>query len=594
MRSDHDSTTAATTATGVSLGPVLRVLVLADLLGGQVGEPTPVAPGGLEACLASFEPSLQLRVPNRLGIGAPELACTLAFRTLQDFNVDRLSRAHPLIQALIRVRAVLTETASGQISPGAVADRLLAAAGDGELSEALRERRSSAPTGPTAPSTGSAVDSLLGMVTVPATGASPGALSAALAAALAGGTEQALAALAAVDHRLTLQLSAVSDAAPVRDLEAAWRGLAFMHSRVPSGAPVRIEVQPTPKADFLDAFYDAHFDREHAGEADPALGLVVLGFGFDRSPRDIEDMQHAARMAASLGVPFVGEAAPEFFGVRTLPLAVAMPDLARKCRGPEYAKWSRLRTDESSLWLALAFNRPLLRPAWGEPGAEAAAFVLDASAVGGANRPLYGAGSWALATSVVQGYAAEGLLFPAAGNEGPAVLSGLATRLTRLGKAEPVAMAAEVALTDQKALELIESGFAPLVCQPGTDRAYFLSAPSTHAVTRYDTEDATSASFRAATLPYQLFASAAARALQGAARTCPAGRDDSAVAAHVHAALLAFLGTVEPSPRPEEAEVEVAPALNAPHLWDVSVRLRPGFGIYGGSVDLVLGTQAAR
>jgi len=567
---------------------------MADLAAGQVEAPRRIEPGELETAMATLEPALQLRVPNRLGVGAPELACTLSFRALADFAPQRLARAHPLTAGLLRIRGVLAQAVGGTAGAGSLAERLAAAAGDGELAALVQKRPAAAVPAP--PAGGSAVDSLLDMVQAPpARPAASEPLGVVLAAAAAaGGGPAATAALAAVDDHLTLQLGVIADAPALRELEAAWRGLGLLLERVQPGGSVQLEFQPTPKDDFLDAFYDTHFEREHAGEVEPPLGLVALGFAFDRSPRDTEALQHAARMAASLGVPFVGEIGPEFFGVKQLGLAAAMPDLGRKSRGPEYAKWNRLRTDESSLWLALAFNRVLLRPAWGEPGAEVEGFEWNSAAAGPANRPLFGSGGWALAAVVVQGYLAEGLRFPAAGPEGPAVLAGLPSRIAKPGKAEPAAISVEAAISDQKALELVESGFAPLVGVPGGGRAYFLSAPSIHAVTRYESEEATSASFRAATLPYQLFASAAARALQSAARACPAGAGEEAVKERVHRALLAFLATAEPGPSPEEVEVEVAPALAAVHLRDVSVRLRPAFPIYGGSVDLVLGTQAAR
>lgn len=591
MSSDTGITSAVPPAAASRPARPLRVLALADLAAGKVEATRRVDAGTPEALMAALAPTLQLRVANRLGVGAPELACTLSFRGLADFAPARLARAHPLTAALLRVREVLA--GEGRNEPGALREPLFAAAGEGELAEAMRARPAAVAAAP--PAGGSPVDALLDMVQAPAVPAAPSSpLGEALAAAASGGGQAVAAALAAVDYRLTLQLAAIADAPPVRDLEAAWRGLAFLLARVQAGGPVRVEVLPTPRADLLDAFYDEHFAREHAGDTDPALGLVVLGFAFDRSPRDGEDLQQVARMAASLGVPFVGEVGPEFFGVRQLGLVATMPDLGRKARGPEYAKWNRLRADESSLWLALACNRPLLRPAWGEPGAAVEGFTWDAAAAGGANRPLFAAGAWALAAAVVQGYQAEGPRFPVAGAEGPALLAGLPTRAVRVGKAEPMALAVEVPLSGDKALDLVECGFAPLVGVAGSDRAHFLSAPSLHAVTRYDTEEATAASFRSVTLPFQLFASAAARALRAAARSCPAGADEERVKTHVHAELLAFLATAEAAPGPEEVEVEVAPTPGAAYQWDISVRLRPAFPIYGGSVDLVLGTQTAR
>lgn len=574
----------------------LRLLVLADLAAGRGEAPSPVTADTLASFLERTAPSLNLHVPNRLGIGPQELPCALAFRTFDDFNVDRLARAHPLLEAVARVRATLEAARGGRPLAAELLPSLLDACGGGELGTAIRERLVSNPVEAPAHTGDSAVDSLLGLVAVatvppPTTGLVEGLVN-----VLTGpGTESALDdALRILDNRLTLQLAVLADAAPLRDLEASWRGLRLLLERLRPDAPVVIEVQPTSKLDLLESFYDTHFEPEHGGKTDRPLGLVLAAFAFDRTPRDIEDLQDAARMAASLGVPFLLEAAPEFFGVKQAGLVVAMPDLAGKCRGPEYAKWNRLRADDASLWLTMAFNRVLLRPAWGDAGTEVASFGWDGTAAGAANRPLWGSGAWALGAAVLQGFAAEGLRFPVAGAEGPAVLTGLQTHLYRIGKAEPVALAVETAISDQKALELVESGFAPLVGLLGLGRAYFLSAPSVRAVARYDSEEATRASFRAATLPYQLFGSAAARALAGAASECAAGLGEDVVRARIHAALLDFLASAEPITEPEEVEVEVIGSPNSIHLLDVAVRLRPAFPIYGGPVDLVLGTQALR
>ena len=434
MSSDTATTSAVTSTFGSHPAPVLRLLVLSDFAGGRAEAPRWVELDGLESLMAALEPTVRLRVPNRLGVGAPELACTLAFRRLADFAPERLARGHALTSTLLRIREALADGADGRTGAGQLAERLLVAAGDSELASLVRERPAAATTA--SPSGASAVDSLLGMVQVPTVQATSSlALETALGAAAAAGSGPAVAAaLAAVDYRLTLQLATFADAPALRELEAAWRGLELLLARVQPGGPVQVHAQPASKDDYLDSFYDTHFEAEHAGEVDPPLGLVVLGYAFDRSPRDTESLHHAARLASSLGVPFIAEVGPEFFGVKQLSLVATMPDLGRKSRGPEYAKWNRLRADESSLWLALAFNRVLLRSAWGEPGAAVAGFAWDAAAAGAANRPLFGSGVWALAAAVAQGYLAEGPRFPMAGAEGPALLSGLVIRMARVGK----------------------------------------------------------------------------------------------------------------------------------------------------------------
>jgi type VI secretion system protein ImpC len=269
-------------------------------------------------------------------------------------------------------------------------------------------------------------------------------------------------------------------------------------------------------------------------------------------------------MGESLRIPFLAAVGAPFWGLRQARLLAGLPDLVRKVQGPEYAKWNGLRAEEASLWLCLAANRLLLRNAWSEGGT-----------------PLWGCGAYALAAVLVQGFAAGGVGFPLAGDP---------SRLPDLPGAPPV----EVLLPDAKTLELARIGLSPLTAARGETTAHFPSLPTLHAPKRYDKEEATRSAAIVATLPYQAFGGAAAHALQSLARATGGGLEPEEVRRRFSDGLLAFLAGAEEAPAAEEVEVEVQPSAGDPGIWEVLARLRPKFQIYGGDVDLVLGSVVPR
>ena len=357
----------------------------------------------------------------------------------------------------------------------------------------------------------------------------------------------------------------------LRALEAAWRGVALLAAR--TGPAVRLEILPASREDFLGVFWDRIFDEEHEGGSETPLSAVVLGYEFDRSPADVELLRNLGRMGDSLRVPFLGAVGPAFWGIRQAKLLATLPDLARRLEGSEYAKWNGLRREEVALWLCLAANRPTVRDAW-SPN----------------DRPLHAPGGFALGAVLAQSFAAAGVRLPLTGPHPPA-------RLDDLVATEPV----EVPLSDQKALELSRAGLAPLVARKGEPGAFFSAVPTLQIPKRYDQEEASRAAAAVATLSYQVFAGAAAHALQGLGRDLGPGNAAEEVQRRAEEEMAAFLATAgEPSsagaPQVQvpEVQVEIQSPADAPDVWEVMARLRPSFPISGAEVDLVLGSLVPR
>ncbi|HEV7515781.1 MAG TPA: type VI secretion system contractile sheath large subunit [Thermoanaerobaculia bacterium] len=574
---------------------VLRLLAVADLapgrgIGGGGSGPLAVGGGaaGVDAALAELAPALAFAVPSHLGAGPREIQVACSFRALADFAPGALARAVPALAELLAAREDLPR------SPGEAAS----------------------PPPPTAATAGDPLAALLSQVELPPDSTTLSALPLAELLARPAAPERT----AEIDRRLTRQVAEISAAPPLRALETAWRGVALLAARAADAADagdagnrsaVRLEILATDRESLLDTFYDQVFGDEHEGASAVALSAVVLGWELDRSPADVEDLRHLARMGESLRVPFLGAVGPAFWGIRQPGLLANLPDLVRKTEGSEYAKWNGLRREEVSLWLCLAANRLLLRGAWSEEGAvgPVARTGFEWRDPGPADRPLWGSGAWGLGAVLAQAFAAAGLRFPMTGPQPPAQLS-----FSGFSSLAPL----EVPLADQKALEIARVGLAPLIARKGEAAAHFPSLPTVHLAKRYDREEATRQAASQATLPYQAFAGAAAHALDAIGREVPAGLAAEEVRQRFEAGLRAFLGVEAPAAETAATaaagaadggdivsdvaaieavaavEIEVAADPESPDVWAVHARLRPGFPISGSDVDLVLGSAVPR
>ncbi len=415
----------------------LRLLAVADLDPGRGTEPRAVDKTSFAEVLESVSPALELRVADHLGTGAKELACSLRFPSLESFHPEEIARAVPVVADLLEARRRVEACRLGEIELGTLRESLAGTFRDAGLAERLREGQASAAADPAPASTAAgAIDSLLSKVELPAgtSGApAPGALADLLSAAVApaagdpaaGGRPALRELVAEIDARVTRQVTAICEARPLQELEATWRGLKFLIDHSDFRRRIRLEILPASKEDFLDQFFERMFPTEYEGRSEVPLAVVVADYAFDRSPGDLDTLRHAGKMGASLRTPFLASASPAFWGVKRARLLATLPDLIRKSRGPEYAKWNRLRTAEESGWLALAVNRFLLRDGWSEESAAVKGFSWSP---GVAAAPLWGSGAWALAAALVRGFAAQGLSVPIAGPQPPALLEELPLR----------------------------------------------------------------------------------------------------------------------------------------------------------------------
>jgi type VI secretion system protein ImpC len=586
-----------------------RLLVVSDLAPDFDGGPIAVDREGFESVLERLAPHLELEPPDALGSGRPVLPCSFAVTSMRHLHPDGIVEAQPLLASLAQARTLLEECLDQKVGLDDIRDRVVQAFAGSDLADSLAKAVSggppetvSEPTGTAEGEGGDAIDTLLSQVEVPGS-STPGAKAAGLVEMLTAvfvpssgvrvGRDHLEGLIHEIDLRLSRQVAAIQDEPKFQRLESAWRGLKFLVDRLDFRGRTCLEVLPASRDEFLQRFFDTVFHAEYEGTSTIPLNMVVADYGFGRSVPDLEAVRDLARFGESLSVPFVAAMDPSYWGVRQAPLINKLPDLVQKAQGSEYGKWNRFRSEPSSAWVVLAANRFLLRPVWSEARQPPELFTWCPD--DGDSQALWGSGVWAMAAAVGQSFAASGIRFPCVGPGSPGVVEDLPVVIRQTGSDEPKASPLEIDLEDRRAFQLAQAGFAPLVAQVGSDQAFFNLVGTFHKPARYEDEEATRESFLAATLPYRLFAGAVAHELDRLGRAIGAGVAPEETAETVRQSLVAMISPFEEGdPAPDAVEVEVEQNSDEPALLDVTARIRPGFDVYGSSVDLIVGTTVPR
>ena len=361
----------------------------------------------LDAVIASFAAPLTLELSATGG----SLPVTLHPRSLEDLHPDALIDSLPMFQQLMDLRRRLNDPR--------------------RFAEAAAEVRQWWPDAPppsaTAPAAGSpeaaaASEDVMRLLGRPASAATPAPASRA-AGALDGllrgivaphilppTSPDAPALIATVDATLAATLRAVLQHPRFRQLETAWRSLAFVASRVETDPTLQLQVLDWSAAEFAADLRGAddlgHISGDTLGDSAlyrhlvsnpaeddhlPQPAALIACYDFGTGPDDAELLARVAQVVARAGVPFIA----------TLDDAALRSDTPA-LPAAHAASWQALRALPEAAHLALAAPRFLLRMPYGRRGEPIERFAFEEDA-GGPHPPPLPWGPPALLAAVLLG-----------------------------------------------------------------------------------------------------------------------------------------------------------------------------------------------
>lgn len=589
ITSDPDTTSVTQPGRGATKREAqmpLRLLLVADLAPQLRPSRTEsrvrrVDANSFAGLMEDWAPTLRLDVENRLGPQPASLEIGLRFSSLKDFAPAEIARQIPALARLLAIRTEVHGVRTKGTDRETFRDRLAEAGVDAASADGLYGQLTVEPPKPKpAPKKGDdPLDRLMGMVDTGDGAEPPRTAGDALAEAVSGG-EPRIASSAAdkiiedFDRKLGGQLRAILEHPDLRRLEAAWRGLKLLVDRLPFRDGVHLDVLTARRQRLSETLYHQVLIPEHEADdtADP-LAAVILGFAFDNSQSDIELLGDMAETGASLQLPFIASAKPDFFGFETAETIGALPLVPHLVEGPEYIHWNKLREREDARHLVLAFPPFLLRPPYG-PDHPSKEIPIEEEGF------LWGGGALAVGLALADSFKETGWPTHLAGRS----LGDLPIHATDRGQTPLAAL-----LPEAKAGELSDAGFVPLTGAPNRDWVRVASAPTLARPQTFDDDKKTAHAAAHATLACGLFtARAAHRMLLLPAELAPEMSLEAKQEAIVKR-LRAFLGgnladdavTADPVP---EAEIEghdlLAVRLQAPrHILDTPVHLAIGLPV---------------
>lgn len=389
---------------------------------------------------------------------APGGRLRLEPRALDDFHPDHLYATLPLLRALRDTRERLTDprrfaAAAAELRQAAAtppgAAPAAGAEDDGSTLERLLGR---APQDGAAAAAADPLQSFIGRIVAPHIVPAADPLQATY--------------VASVDAAIGAALRAILHAPAFQALEAVWRGVAWLVSRLELGEALQLFILDASKAELAADLAAAGGELERCAlhrllARDEAPWSLVAGcFACDAGEADVALLAALGALAGAAGAAFVADAAPALLGCDSFAATPDPRDWAPPSP-PAQARWRALRASGAAPWLALAAPRLLLRLPYGAKADPVEAFAFEEFA-GSRNHAhyLWGSAALACAERIGRAFGEDGWdMAPEAAGD----IDDLpAHTYVEDGEAR-MQPCAEVALSERGAEALLAAGLVPLV-----------------------------------------------------------------------------------------------------------------------------------
>jgi type VI secretion system protein ImpC len=322
--------------------------------------------------------------------------------------------------------------------------------------------------------------------------------------------------LAQLDKKLSAQMSEVMHAPEFQQAESAWRGLEYLVFQSETDATLKIRVLNVSKdelqhslSQFRDAFDESPLFKEIYEERFGKLGgepfgCLVGDYYFNHTTTDVQLLHDLSMIAEAADAPFLAGADASLLGMASWAELRLPRDVKAQFEGPEYAGWRSLRDSDAARYIGLCMPRALGRLPYGAKNqvVEEFAFEEDTEGLKG-EKYCWMNPAFAMAANINRAFAEYGWCARIRGVETGGAVDGLhALAFPSKDGGADIKCPTEIAMTDRRVHELLDSGLIPLIHRKDTDRVFFIAAPSLFRPKTYQNNpEATASSSISARLP---------------------------------------------------------------------------------------------
>ena len=411
-------------------------------------------------------------------------ALVLRFRELEDFHPDRLFETVSLFRRLREVRQQLKDPATFPAAAEA-----LGLSAKPKPSTTRSNAATSVESGLaaiTADRAGSLLDDIVKESEAPAGGRSSGrpdqlqefVQRVTKPHLVADVDDRQTAALEMIDRVLSAQMRALLHAPAFQALEAAWRAVYFLVRRVETSTQLKLYLidisQEELYRDLLSSpdlrntqAYRLLVEKTVGSPGAETWALLAGNYTFGSTRHDAEALARIAKIAQVAGAPFLAAASPLLLGCRSL-AETPHPRDWKLVMEPDAAQaWDALRRSPEAAWVGLALPRFLLRLPYGKETDPTESF--DFEEVSGEPEHedyLWGNPAFACALLLAQSFSEDGWEMRPGTHSN---IEGLPLHVYKHNGESELKPCAEVLMTEEAAVQILEHGVMPLASMKGSD-----------------------------------------------------------------------------------------------------------------------------
>jgi type VI secretion system protein ImpC len=324
--------------------------------------------------------------------------------------------------------------------------------------------------------------------------------------------------IAHLDKKLSAQMNEIMHAPEFQQIESVWRGLKYLLFQSETDAILKIRVMNASKVElqqsllqFRDAIWDQSplfksvYEEEYGRLGGEPYGCLIGDYYFNRTEADVELLRDLSHIAAAAHAPFIAAADSALVGVGSWNELMKPRDFIALFDTPEYAAWRSLRDSDEAKYLGLCMPRALARLPYGGKNKVVEEFAFEENTEGlSGEKYSWMNPAYAMAANINRAFAEYGWCARIRGVETGGAVDGLpALAFQSKDGGADIKCPTEIAITDRRVHELLDSGLIPLVHRKGTEHTFFIAAPSLFRPKAYrGNPEATESSTLASRLPW--------------------------------------------------------------------------------------------
>lgn len=323
---------------------------------------------------------------------------------------------------------------------------------------------------------------------------------------------------AEIDRQISLAVNNILHAPAFQELEAVWRGLAYLVFGTETGEMLKLRIlnaslkelafdlEKAVEFDQSRLFKNVYEEEYGTFGGEPYSCLLHL-HEYGRGAADIGILKKLTEVAAAAHTPLLTGASPQLFDLNSFTELSNPRDLAKIFQTTECIAWRSLREVEDSRYLNFFMPRMLMRMPYESGAVDSFVFEEDVDGTDH-SKYLWGNAALAMARCITTAFARHNWTAAIRGFEGGGLVEELPVHIYTRSSGDKVAkIPTETAITDRREKELSDLGFIALVYRRGTDKAAFFGGQSLHKPPLYNTNEANANARLSARLPYLLNAS---------------------------------------------------------------------------------------